>query len=102
MTHEIGIRDHAFHPEKLSITAGDCVIWTNHDQARHSAKRTEEPAFYTGRLAKGESSQPICFPDESPEEGFAYFCDPHTDMLGSIVVAARDQDGLTKRAQPVR
>lgn len=86
MIHDVAIRDFAFYPERLTICVGDSVQWTNHDNVRHSAKRTVEPSFATRRLARGETSEPITFDTASDATGYSYFCDPHSDMVGSIIV----------------
>lgn len=87
-THQVTIVEFAFDPPVLTINPGDSVVWTNLDGMRHSAKRTEDPAFDTGPLNEGQPSDPFPFPNPSPAAGWSYFCGPHPDMKAAIVVQA--------------
>ena len=86
MTHTIEIRNHSYTPQELKVVVGDAVKWVNRDGTRHSATRDSAPKFDTGLLAKDQESLPISFLEASPVEGYEYYCNPHPDMLGKIIV----------------
>jgi plastocyanin len=87
MTYIVEIRNHAFNPRELHIKIGDVVKWVNRDATRHSATRTAAPAFDTGPLSRDMESAAVIFTEPSGAEGNEYSCDPHPDMVGTIVVA---------------
>lgn len=94
--HTVLIKDFKFDPSTLSITAGDTVQWTNKDSSKHTATRTEDPKFDTGRLAKNETSAPVAFDDPSGNDGIGYFCTPHPSMTAVIVVNPACSDSTGK------
>ena len=91
MNHNISIANHAFVPNSLTVKLGDSVSWTNNDTMRHTASRDDAPAFDTGRIDPGTTSNEIVFSDVSPTEGFEYFCRPHPFMRGFVVVERPSQ-----------
>jgi plastocyanin len=88
--HTVEISGYAYHPEKLQIKVGDKVKWVNRDTVRHTATRTDAPAFDTGLLSKNQESAEVAFDTASDDNGFAYLCTPHPkDMRAVVVVQAR-------------
>jgi plastocyanin len=77
----VSIVDFAFQPASLEVAAGTTVTWTNNGQARHTAT-ADDGTFDSGRLRPGES---FSFTFNTPGT-FAYHCDVHPDMTGTIVV----------------
>lgn len=69
----------AFSPARVEVTAGDTVVWTNHDIVPHTA--TAE-GFDTGALSQGASGR---FVAASPGT-LSYLCSFHPTMKGEIVV----------------
>ncbi|MGH2562728.1 MAG: cupredoxin domain-containing protein [Thermomicrobiales bacterium] len=78
---QIQIRDFAFDPLALEISVGTTVNWTNNDAAAH-AGTADGGAFDTGRLDEGQSGS-VTFDEPGT---FAYHCDFHPEMVGTIVV----------------
>lgn len=79
---EVRIRDYKFTPERLSVKAGTTVKWTNDEKrASHSVVFPAEK-LESERLLSGDSWQ----------RGFdrpglyAYTCEPHPEMKGSVEV----------------
>lgn len=73
----------AFDPVVLEVSVGDTVTWTNNDGVAHTA--TQDPSgsgFQSGAIQGGET---FSFTFEEPGE-FAYFCEFHPNMSGTIVV----------------
>ena len=80
-THTVTIKNMAFSPANLTISAGDTVTWVNEDRMRHSAEDLNG-AFDTGLLANGQSAS-LTF---SGAGSFNYRCGPHANMRGSITI----------------
>lgn len=86
-TVTVDIVNFAFEPSTLTIRPGTEVIFTNSDAAPHTvtAGTDAEPmpdAFDSGLLQPGDT-----FTFVFEEAGtFAYFCERHPPMTGSIVV----------------
>jgi plastocyanin len=88
MIHTISIHHHAFEPAELTVAAGDSVVWHNADPVRHSARRDDNPAFDTRLISPNSDSTAMTFNQASGTTGYAYYCEPHPDMTGIILVQA--------------
>jgi plastocyanin len=86
MNHAIVIEDHAYNPDSITISAGDTITWENRDTVRHTATRTDEPAFDTELISTSAISAPIEFSTPTDATGINYFCIPHPFMRGTIIV----------------
>lgn len=82
-THVVTIKNMAFSPADLTISAGDTVTWVNEDRMRHSAWEDSGNAFDTGLLANGESAS-LTF---NGAGSFSYRCRPHSGMRGTITIS---------------
>lgn len=83
----VDIANFAFEPAELVIAPGTEVTFTNSDSAPHTvtAGTDDEPmpdVFDSGVLQQGDT---FTFVFEGPGE-FAYFCDRHPPMTGTVVV----------------
>jgi len=78
---DAGIEGFAFVPNRLTVKAGDSVVWTNHDVAPHTATAADG-SWDTGRLRKGESAE-IEFATPGT---YAFVCAFHPNMKGEITV----------------
>ncbi|SMY07923.1 cupredoxin domain-containing protein [Flavimaricola marinus] len=81
-THQVSIQGFAFSPASITIAAGDTVVFTNADNAPHTAT-ADSGAFDTGRLGRDASAQ-LTFSNPGT---YTYFCNFHRNMKGSITVA---------------
>lgn len=79
--NEVVIQNFAYSPSTITIKVGEAVTWTNKDAAGHSAT-ADDKSFDTGVLAQGES-ETVTF---SKAGTFTYFCTPHPNIKGTIVV----------------
>ena len=77
----VSIVDFAFQPASLEVAAGTTVTWTNTGQAKHTAT-ADDGTFDSKNLKPGES---FSFTFNTPGT-FAYHCDVHPEMTGTIVV----------------
>jgi plastocyanin len=77
----VTIEDFAFNEATIEIAAGTTVTWTNNDTAPHTVTSTEG-VFDSGRL---DGSATFSFTFTEPGE-YAYFCEFHPGMQGTIVV----------------
>jgi plastocyanin len=76
------IRDFYFSPGSITVEPGTTVTWVNQGQAPHTATQTDG-AFDSGTLQPGESYS-YTFNQAGT---YAYYCQIHPDMTGTIVVS---------------
>jgi plastocyanin len=80
-THNVSIQGFAFNPTPLTIQVGDTVTWTNLDSAPHTST-SATGVWNSGTLTKNQS-----FSFTFTQAGtYAYLCNIHTSMTGSIIV----------------
>jgi plastocyanin len=80
-THDVAISNFAFVPGSVTVAAGDSVRWTNQDTAQHTVT-ADNGSFDSGPLSKGQTfTRPF-----STSGTFAYHCNFHPDMRGTVVV----------------
>ena len=82
-TAQVTISGFAFSP--LTVSVGTSVTWMNMDSVTHTASADSSSAFQfdTGNIAPGATSGAIIF---SSAGSFAYHCNIHSTMHGTIVV----------------
>ena len=81
--NSVTIANFAFTPASLDVSAGTEISVTNNDDATHTLT-ADDGSFDTGELAKGQSgSVTVSAPGE-----FAYHCNIHGSMKGTIRVTA--------------
>lgn len=79
----VTIQNFAFMPTPLTVPVGTTVTWTNRDSASHTAT-SDTGMWDSGTLSTGKS-----FSFTFNQAGtFAYHCNIHPNMHGSIVVTA--------------
>jgi plastocyanin len=77
----VEIANFAFSPAEIEVAAGTTVTWTNADGAPHTVT-ADDGGFDSGRLNTGET-----FSQTFDTAGsFAYHCDFHPNMKGTVVV----------------
>lgn len=82
MTHTVRIQAFAFGPDRVEVSAGDTVVWTNDDLAPHTATSVDA-AWDTGALERGGSAAlGLTAPGR-----FTYNCRYHPHMTGEVVVS---------------
>ena len=79
----VRIRDFEFAPGSVTVNVGDTVTWTNDGPTAHTAT-AQNGSFDTGLLSAGQSGSHTF--DQAGS--FAYYCAPHPNMTGTIVVQA--------------
>jgi plastocyanin len=82
-TRNIDISGFAFNPSTLTINAGDTVIWTNKDSAPHTVTSDSGSELKSSTLSAGSGSYSHTFTTAGT---YAYHCNIHTMMKGTIVV----------------
>jgi plastocyanin len=79
----VRIADFAFAPDSLRAEVGQSVRWTNQDGAAHTVT-ADDGAFDSGSLAGGKE-----FSFAFDRAGtYAYHCNIHPGMKGTVTVAA--------------
>lgn len=83
-TVQAAMTGNAFSPGTIEAKVGDVITWTNGDGVPHTATYKDDPACTTDRLGQGESGG-LTF---SAAGTYAFFCQVHTDMTGTIEVTS--------------
>ena len=83
-TVEAAMTGNAFSPGTIQAKVGDVITWTNGDGVPHTATYKDDPTCMTARLGQGESGG-LTF---SAAGTYAFFCQIHTDMTGTIEVTS--------------
>lgn len=83
-TVQAAMTGNAFSPGTIQAKVGDVITWTNGDGAPHTATYKDDPACTTERLGQGDSGG-LTF---SAAGTYAFFCQIHTDMTGTIEVTS--------------
>jgi plastocyanin len=78
----VDIRDFAFNPNPVEITAGGSVTWTNQDAVPHTATGVDRAVLQSGTIQPGASFTQVF---DTPGT-FDYFCEFHGNMKGQIIV----------------
>ena len=81
MRHQVRIQSFAFVPERLTVSVGDIVRWTNDDLAPHTAT-AQGFGWDTGALERGDSAEITV--TEGMDE--TYFCVFHPHMKARLVI----------------
>jgi plastocyanin len=74
---------YSFNPGSITVALGDTVTWTNDSDATHSAT-ADDGSFDAGSFAKGKSVSHTF----NTAGTFAYHCNFHSYMHGTITVLA--------------
>ncbi len=78
----IAIKNFAFNPQTMTVTAGSIVRWVNQDSAPHRIMFSD----------KTEAGSDVLSPSQSYSKKFdragrfSYYCTIHPDMTGTIIV----------------
>jgi plastocyanin len=84
----VTIADFSFSPGTVTVNVGDTVTWTNNGPTPHSATASDG-SFDTGIFPRGQSRSHTF----NAAGTFAYFCTPHPNMRGTVVVQAAQTGG---------
>jgi plastocyanin len=78
----------AFKFENLTVSVGNVITWTNQDSAPHTVTHgtspdvNSDPDFQSGNLTQGQSY----FHTFTNAGTFAYFCEVHPSITGTVTV----------------
>ena len=80
-TDSVAIKNFAFSPATVTITAGSTVVWTNNDSIQHDI------TFNGGGIASGVLNHKDTFSHTFPTAGtYHYICSIHPFMHGTVIV----------------
>jgi plastocyanin len=71
----------SFSPNPVEVKVGETVTWINDDSGRHTVT-SKDGVFDSGMMGKGQS---FSFTFDKAGE-YQYFCEPHPNMVGTVVV----------------
>lgn len=89
-TTSVNIQNIAFNPASITVNAGDTVTWTNNDSVDHTVTSDTSGIF---NMASAPGST-VRFTFTTPGT-FAYHCNIHSTMHGTVVVLAAASAGTT-------
>ena len=80
-SEKVEIVEFTYQPDPVVVQVGGKVIWQNQDTAPHTAT-ADDDSWDTGTIEKGKIGS-----ETFKEPGtFAYFCEIHPDMRGTVEV----------------
>jgi plastocyanin len=80
-SEKVEIVEFTYQPDPVVVQVGGKVIWQNQDAAPHTATADDE-SWDTGTIEKGKIGS-----ETFKQAGtFAYFCEIHPDMRGTVEV----------------
>ncbi|HEX5983557.1 MAG TPA: cupredoxin family copper-binding protein [Solirubrobacterales bacterium] len=80
-SEKVQIVEFTYQPDPVVVQAGGKVIWQNEDTAPHTATADDE-SWDTGTIEQGKIGS-----ETFKEPGtFAYYCEIHPDMRGTVEV----------------
>jgi plastocyanin len=83
-SEKVEIVEFVYNPDPVTVQVGGKVIWLNQDSAPHTAT-ADDGSFDTGTLEQGKLKS-----ETFKQAGsFAYFCEIHPDMKGSVEVVEK-------------
>ena len=71
----------SFSPNPVEIKVGETVTWINDNSGRHTLT-SKDGVFDSGMMGKGQS---FSFTFDKAGE-YPYFCEPHPNMVDTVVV----------------
>lgn len=84
-SEKVSIVEFAYDPDPVTIEEGGKVIWVNRDSAPHTAT-ADDGSFDTGTIEQDKLKS-----ESFKQPGtYAYFCEVHPDMHGTVEVVASD------------
>jgi plastocyanin len=84
----VSIKNMAFNPASLSVTAGATVTWTNSDTTIHTVT-ADDGSFNSGNIAIGATYSRVF----NTAGTFSYHCMIHPEMTGKVMVTASASGG---------
>ncbi|MEK6885926.1 MAG: cupredoxin family copper-binding protein [Nanoarchaeota archaeon] len=82
-TYDIELKGFAFNPITLNIKAGDTIVWTNKDPAKHTVTSDSGTELDSALFGQGETYSHTF----TTAGTYNYHCAPHTSMKGKVIVA---------------
>ncbi|HEY2648820.1 MAG TPA: plastocyanin/azurin family copper-binding protein, partial [Puia sp.] len=82
------IKNMAFNPASLSVTAGATVTWTNSDTTIHTVT-ADDGSFNSGNIAIGATYSRVF----NTAGTFSYHCTIHPEMTGKVMVTGSTSGG---------
>ena len=82
-TEAVGIKNFAFSPATITVTAGSTVVWTNNDSIQHDI------TFDGGSIVSSVLNHNDTFSHTFPTAGtYHYICSIHPFMHGTVIVTS--------------
>ena len=82
----IAIKNFAFNPQTMTVTAGSIVRWENHDAATHRIIFIDKDGRDTSVDSTALSSSQAWSNKFNQPGTYSYYCKIHPEMTGTIIV----------------
>jgi plastocyanin len=89
--HAVTIDNFTFNPQRLTVTAGSTVTWTNKDDIPHAI--ASSGALFGSKALDTDDDYSFTFTIPGT---YQYFCSLHPHMTGTIVVEAAAGGGAAR------
>src|SRR5690349_15153118 len=89
--HAVTIDNFTFNPQRLTVTAGSTVTWSNKDDIPHAIAASG--ALFRSKALDTDDDYSSTFPTPGT---YQYFCSLHPHMTGTIVVEAAAGGGAAR------
>ena len=83
LPNSVSIADNSFTSASLTVAKGTTVIWTNNGATIHTVTSDDGTSFDSGVIASGGTFSHTF----STAGSFAYHCQIHSGMVGTIIVS---------------
>jgi plastocyanin len=87
-THQVTMRDIAFHPKTIHVAVGDTITWVNQDSEPHNAIANDD-SFKTATIEQGQTASATI--DQAGT--IPYFCSIHAGMKATVVAGSGGSGG---------
>lgn len=81
VVHDVRIKAFKFAPDRLDVSVGDIIRWTNEDLAPHTAT-ADDFGWDTHEIVNGANAEVLV----TEEMEATYFCAHHPHMKGTLVI----------------
>jgi plastocyanin len=81
-SYQVAIRNFAFEPKTITVSAGTTVVWTNKDEEPHTVT-SAGAGFTSSKALDTDDSYKVIF---STPGTYTYYCQIHPHMVGTIIV----------------
>lgn len=80
----IEISNYSYYPASVTVKPGAIISVTNEDNVKHTVTSSQNGLFDTGLIGEGDT---VTFTAPTTPGTYSYYCIPHPEMVGNLIVA---------------